>query len=274
MCEQDVKLSRKYGVSLWLVILVTGCVSLPNVSIQEIEGRSVELVSAGQGAPTVVFETGLGPTMNTWHSIFQDVAAFTKVFAYNRPGYGRSTPSFSITSSGDIVEMLRNALTQTGHEPPYVLVGHSAGGLFANAFARMYPQEIAGVVFIDATHPEWSNYLKAEHALLYSSLIASTTVGRLGTRRYESKIIRDSKSEFDRLPAFPDIPIVVLTSEKSTLFESRQIRERWVNLQRDLAALSTKSTHIIVEGSNHYIHKTKPQVVIKAIRQVVEGSKP
>ncbi len=215
----------------------------------------------------VVLETGMGPTMDTWRSIFDEVSASTRVFAYNRPGYGRSSARQAPQSAQDIAERLHRTLRQTGHPPPYVLVGHSAGGLYAAVFARTYPDEVAGVVLIDSSHPSQFDYLKAEKPVLHGMLITSASVGR---RRYESKILRGLSREAENWGPFPDVPLVVLTAEKSSLFETRAMRKQWLVFQREFAAMSAQSTHIFVDGSHHFIYKDKPEVVIRAIKNVVD----
>ncbi len=120
---------RRYSLSLWLLVGVSGCAGLPNVATQVVDGRRVEFVSAGQGSPVVVLETGMGPTLETWRGIFTELSATTRVFAYNRPGYGRSSAHPAPQSAQDLAERLHRTLEETGHPPPYVVVGHSAGGL-------------------------------------------------------------------------------------------------------------------------------------------------
>jgi len=265
--EMKAGIIQKYRTALWIIVFLTGCASLPGIKTQEINGREVAYSSKGDGTPVVVFETGMGPTMGTWEPIFDNVAEVTRVFAYNRPGYGWSSLWPLPKTASDIIKILRENLRQTGHHPPYLLVGHSAGGLYVNMYARSYPEEVSGVVLIDSSHPSQLEYFKDEKAWLYTMFILTTSTGKTS---YESKILRNIHHEFEKLGPFPDIPLVVLTAEKSSLFETPDMRKHWLQFQRDLAGMSAKSTHIIVEGSSHFIHQDRPELVIQAIKDVIK----
>ncbi len=259
--------SRILILIVLIFVILAGCASLPETKRHEIHGSSVYYSNTGKSGPVVVFETGIGPTMSTWIPIYEKVSRFARVFAYDRPGYGRSNTRNTPDNITEVVENLRMLLSQTGNNPPYIIVGHSAGGLFMNAFARNYPMEVSGVVLIDSTHPHWFKFLEEEKPIAFTMLTTSTAVGR---RSYESKIIQNTEKEFDTYGDFPNIPLIVLTAEKSMLFETKEIRKKWLALQEDLASMSNKSQHIIVDGSNHYIYKSNPDVVISAIRKIVE----
>jgi len=251
-------------------MLAAGCATLPSVTVQKIDGDKVEFVNTGAGQPVVVFETGMGPTMDTWNPVLEDIAAFTRVFAYNRPGYGRSHARHPPQTASDVARKLRRNLQHAGHNPPYVLVGHSAGGLYANVFARMYPGDVVGVVLIDSSHPRQFEYLKNEKPFVHSMLMASTAIGR---RSYEGRILQGAQSEFETLDAFPDVPLVVLTAEKSSLFETKEMRRQWLAFQRELAAMSSQSTQTHVEGSFHYIHKSHSELVVQVVQRLVDAAR-
>ena len=104
-------------------------------------------------APAVVFESGLGSYKETWDKVFPVIATTNAVFAYDRPGIGQSTMTSRPRDGATIVEDLRALLKSRNVMPPYVLAGHSAGGLYMQLFARRYPSEVAGVVLVDSTHP-------------------------------------------------------------------------------------------------------------------------
>ena len=249
------------------LVLFMGCASLPGEKISKIQNREIAYVIKGEGNPAVVLETGLGPTMSTWDAVYEDVARITRVFAYNRPGYGRSSVGTTPESLRDLADQLRQNLLSTGLKPPYVLVGHSAGGLYVNYYARVYPQEVAGAVLIDSSHPAQFEYFKSEKPLMHALFVVSTSTGR---NSYESRILKNMHNEFKDVGPFPDVPLVVLTAGKSSFIESQEMREQWLTFQRDLAAMSSRATHIIVKGGGHFVQKDKPDTVIEAIRHVVE----
>ena len=150
-----------------------------------------------------------------------------------------------------------------------MLVGHSAGGLYVNVFARMYPDEVSGVVLIDSTHPSQFVYFRNEQPVLYSAFVSSTAVGKLA---YEASILKHIDREFKNIEPFPNVPLTVLTAEKSSLFETPGMRRKWLEFQKDLAGMSTFGTHKIVAGSGHFIHKDKPEIVIREILRLVDSN--
>ena len=256
-------------VTLMANLLFCGCATLKNVTQKQVDNRRVEYVGAGSGSPTIVLETGMGPDIKTWLPIFDSLAALTHVFAYNRPGYGNSGLLHAPENVKQVAEHLRENLKATGQPPPYILMGHSAGGLYVNMFARLYPEEVAGVVFLDASHPEQFEYFRKHQPMLYGMLVTSTTKGN---RKYELSIIKNAESDFVGPPPFPDVPVVVLTAgKKSSPLETDKLRGKWLEFQKDLAALSEQSTHIVVEGSGHFIHKDKPGLVLREIGKIIKG---
>jgi pimeloyl-ACP methyl ester carboxylesterase len=245
----------------------SSCETLKNVQQTNIDGRQVEYTTAGSGSPTIVFETGMGKDINTWFSVFDSLSKHTAVFAYNRPGYGQSNLRNAPRNVREIAEQLHQNLKSTRQKPPYLLVGHSAGGLYVNMFARLFPEEVAGVVFLDASHPDQFEYFRKHQIVLYNILITSA---RKGKRRYEESIVKNTQSDFKDAPAFPDVPVLVLTAgKKSSPLETEKLRNKWLEFQADLAALSTKSKQIIVEGSGHFVHKDKPNIVIQEIIRLI-----
>lgn len=121
----------------------------------EVSGRKVEtMYIATQGAAaTIVFENGSRSTLDKWNKVIPAVAKEANIFAYNRPGYGMSDKPSTPRDGKTVVEELRQVLRQQGVKPPYVLVGHSLGGLYMQMYARSYPQEVQGVVLVDAVYP-------------------------------------------------------------------------------------------------------------------------
>lgn len=120
-----------------------------------IDGHKVECVALkNPSAPvTVVFENGSRATVDKWGKVIEGVAPQASVFAYNRPGYGNSDDTAAPRDGLTIVEELRRNLQHQGMKPPYILVGHSLGGLYMQLFAKRHPDEVAGIVLVDAVYP-------------------------------------------------------------------------------------------------------------------------
>jgi pimeloyl-ACP methyl ester carboxylesterase len=114
--------------------------------------RTLGVPNAGR-RPVVVFESGAGAGLNTWSPVLQDVSAFAAVVAYDRAGIGGSEDDGQPPTPRHVAQRLRTLLASTGVKPPYVLVGHSWGGLLIRMFAALYPAEVAGLVYVDSTDP-------------------------------------------------------------------------------------------------------------------------
>jgi pimeloyl-ACP methyl ester carboxylesterase len=120
------------------------------------EGRRLYLLEQGSGGPTVLFEAGIGATNLNWRHIQKTVARFTGTASYDRSGLGFSNRCRTARTPGNIAAELHNLLEQAGIKPPYVLVGHSFGGLVMRRFALLYPEEVSGVVLVDPMRcEEW-----------------------------------------------------------------------------------------------------------------------
>lgn len=119
----------------------------------DVGGRSLHVHCVGEGSPTVVLETGLGDGSINFRSLQGRVAPFTRACAYDRAGYGWSDPADGPRDLNAVVADLEAALAAAGEPGPYVLAGHSLGGLYALGFARANPGDVVGVVLIDSSHP-------------------------------------------------------------------------------------------------------------------------
>jgi pimeloyl-ACP methyl ester carboxylesterase len=128
----------------------------------EVNGHAMHLYCIGESSPTVILESGVGSNTLLWAYIQPSVAETTRVCAYDRAGYGWSEVSSSERTTPNMAEELHTPLTQAGIEPPYILVGHSFGGLVIRTYGSLYPDEVVGLVLIDAAHP---NQFSSERCL-------------------------------------------------------------------------------------------------------------
>jgi pimeloyl-ACP methyl ester carboxylesterase len=139
-----------WGVSVGLSSAQTG----PPKTLVEVDGHKLNVRLAGTarpGVPAVVFESGLGSTIDTWGAVPSDIAGSTRTVAYERAGIGASEPGAEPRTIKQIVTELHALLTKIEVPPPYVLVGHSYGGPIIHTFAATYPKEVAGLVYVDPT---------------------------------------------------------------------------------------------------------------------------
>ena len=220
------------------------------------------------GKPLVLLEAGGGDGLNTWSLVQGPIGEFSRACAYDRPTLIRGTVGPRASSSpDDVVRTLRDVLSALGEPPPYLMVGHSYGGMIVRLYATRYPSEVVGLVLVDSSHEDQLTRFEAIDP---------------GTAR---ELRAPSQSEALDLVAFSDalnanrwhstIPLVVLTHGKippappGREAQSDGLEKAWLDLQRELVTRSPAATHVMAARSGHYIHRDEPALVIDAVRQVV-----
>jgi pimeloyl-ACP methyl ester carboxylesterase len=262
-------------------------------------GRKMYLECRGSGNPTVILESGYRNDVEIWSTplepgmstVFPQVAKFTRVCAYDRPGtfldadhLGRSTSVPMPRSARDLVYDL-HALLQPAHIPgPYVFAAHSFGGIFARLYASTYPNEVVGMVLVDALSEKVRSGLTPEQWKLYVNF--GFTKPTPGLEKYKEIETLDVNSSLDQMeqaakakPLSP-VPLIVLTQGQPFDLSPWQplpadfpgaLNKAWHAAQDGLATLAPNAKHTVATKSAHYIQVQEPQLVIDAIRQVVEA---
>lgn len=221
----------------------------------------VFMTCAGEGSPTVIFENGFGVPLNTWDDVFPTVAESTRVCRYDRLGIDLSDDIADgvIRTTQDQVDDLHTLLEIAEINPPYVFVGHSIGGFNMTLFTGLYPDEVVGLVYVDAAHPQQEarfNEIDPSQALAETPPI--------GVEHFDPQT---SIEQLAQVGDFGDIPITVITAPFDG---SEALQAVWMELHEDYASRSTNSQHIIAEGSGHFVQVDDPQLVIDSILGVLE----
>jgi pimeloyl-ACP methyl ester carboxylesterase len=222
----------------------------------------------GKGSSTVILEAGLGDTLEVWKDIQPRIAeGCTRTLAYTRAGYLGSDPPSGPRDAATVVAELRAELRKRNVAPPYVLVGHSLGGLYMQYFARNFPNEVIGLVLVDSTH--WNQQM-AIH----------TGANRAYTRRSEVTLFMPwiMRREFmdsglagmqvHDSPIVQFLPTIVLSSTVGPAGETPAARADAARLQSEIVADFPGAQHVRVEGAGHYIQRDRPDVVVSAVRQL------
>ena len=257
-----------------LVVLVassvfSGCASLPGTALSSATASGMDCTVAGAGAPVVVFESGIGETLNTWDKVFPEVARLTTVFAYTRRGYSGSGPAPRETDGETAVRELRALLADRHLRPPYVLVGHSLGGLYVELFAKLHPDEVAGVVLVDPTPVDHMDRLHAEFPGKYAMLRTIMTLQAESIAMAEQRGIDATSRAWHAAGPFPACPMIVLTGVKASLLEDAAMIDYKVRTHAELLPQWPGAEGRRVE-SGHFIQRDKPEAVIAAIRDLLK----
>jgi pimeloyl-ACP methyl ester carboxylesterase len=278
------------------------------------DGRRLHLSCVGQGSPTILMESGFGATAEAWSKVKPLLSGEYRLCSYDRAGYGSSDLGPMPRDGASIAEDLDDALTAARIGGPFVVVGHSAGGLYARLFADRRPREVVGMVLLDPSieHQDQAFSMFGPNAGSLAPIRdgvercldlaergaqpgneseRSRCLDRKG-RVMPASLWRTEISELDTLwgatsneidegrPNYGDLPLIVLTAEGTNAGVQEPARslvdQRWRTLHRQIAARSSRGQERLVEGSSHLIMIDKPKAVAEAIREVIvqAGSSP
>lgn len=293
----------------------------PTGALVDIGGRRIHLDCRGTGSPTVVLVSGLDINgALAWSAVHDSIATTARTCAYSRAGIMWSDPSPDPVTGKGVADDLHAALTTAGEHPPFVMVGHSLGGPYIMTYTKYYGDEVAGLVMVDASHPDQLQRMAAvapaaanPEAVLGPIKIASALswagVARLATSRtprmpnqsegaaravsaYATHSLPGALKEMIALSAvfneagtlrqLGDRPLFVLTAmkpmtdaERATLEltpeKGREFKALWKAMHEEEASWSARSQHRVLDDAGHYIQYDRPDVVIAAVRSVVDS---
>lgn len=267
----------------------------PPGQMVDVGGFILHINCTGTGSPTVVIEAGLGDWSTSWAGYVQpEVAKTTRVCTYDRAGLGWSDASSLPSDAAQFAKELHTLLQNANVPGPYVMVGHSLGGLIVRVFVHDYASEVVGVVLVDSMNPKQVTESLSNKLALFSSLeaaLARVGVGRLlvklpaiasgapangeayyplfirpgsfQTTANEYKALPVSAAESAAVKSFGDLPLIVLTAKLND-------NPGWPEWQNELLQLSSNSQHLFAENSGHVIQFDQPDAAVSAILKMVE----
>ena len=254
---------------------------VPRIPVDSVDvgGHSIRYACEGEGSPTVVFDATFGAPGVSWLPV-QSIMPFNiRTCVYDRAGVGVSEPGPLPRNSQRIATELHTLLENAGIEPPYVLVGSFFGGLNVRMYASQYPDEVAGMVFVDGIHPDWESRI-----LHYLTPDQKEAFIRFVNGNSEGIDIFENNSLVRETGPFGDLPIYVLSRSMPpkeyskyygidlTMEVMLKLEKLWQELQADLAGLSTNSNHMNVM-SDFALIDAQPEMIRDAIVQVVEQAR-
>lgn len=260
--------------------------------------RSLEQRKPGQ--PVLVFENGMGMGLGNWNTVSDSLAINAPVFLYDRQGVEKSEKVFELPTAQKIAANLKLLLTELKIEPPYVLVGHSMGGVYVRAFAGYYSNDVAGLVFVDPadfteTKADWNQIFRSigvsEKQIDEMLVKRLYTPSKVDSLRYaawsEGQVLTDlRKTDFAELISLPipQVPILFFVGGKLEVPIERRSREydherffevknssnmlRW---RRFIHTSSKGGALIYLSNSGHFVHRDDAAMVIGNIRLMLNA---
>lgn len=254
-------------------------------------------------APVLIFENGMGVGIGSWDTVIDQLAAVAPVFAYDRAGVEKSDKIYEMPTPKQTAENLKAILATLNIPPPYVIVGHSMGGLYARGFAGYYPADIAGLVFVDPadfteTKDDWNQIFreigvpeKRIDEMLYNRLYNSKPASHTDSLYFgawsEGQVLgtlrRTDFAEIRNLP-LPNVPIYFFVGGKFEVpaaYRSKEYdHERFFHVKNDknmerwralIHSTGKSGALIYLTNSGHYIHRDDASAVIANIKLLLES---
>lgn len=246
----------------------------PSTEILTLDGRRVEVQCARRPGPVIVLINGAGGPLDGWMRVWGPLAGLGTVVAWNRPGIGASDPPNVDQTSEAVTRQLQALLTALAIPEPFVLVGHSLGGLHALHFARSHPAHTAAVALLEATAPQ-DVAAMAEHAsALQRGLLA--LIDRLRPPHPYSEVVhaRASAAQVAGLPPFPPVPLAVVTDMRPALAwltPRAQRADRGLN-QNAMVQLSPLGSQVRAHRSGHFPQLSEPTLVVQVIADLCRAA--
>lgn len=227
---------------------------------------------SGSGKPNIVLINGGSGPIEGWMKILPVISESASVFSYNRFGVAGSDKPKEPQDGITIVNTLREALTKVGFEPPFLLVGHSLGGLYANLYTRLYPNEVAGIIYLESSHPKDLTLNEYQGKVVKTINKLFTMFDSLSPHKQfnEVNFVKETVNQIGQNNTFPEIPVFVITGGQENRMMPEEVRKKRLENQLELLLLSRNSKHIIAENSGHFPQLSEPTVVINSIKDCAE----
>jgi Predicted hydrolases or acyltransferases (alpha/beta hydrolase superfamily) len=249
-------------------------------SMIDVGGYKLEVIRTGSGGPAIVLVAGLNNDLTEWKPVITSLGEFSTVIAFSRAGLGRSEGADRDHSANAEVSELHTLVEKLGLKRPLVLVGASYGGILVRLYTSEYPSEVAGLVFVDATSEDQvKRYGKLDPS--YPDAFRKSFEDLLKTQKgAEAAETRESlriqmAGTVEGIKPLPDMPMAILTSmqpNQNAQYVNQSVRgyAEWRAMHEEWFNRSSNAMHIETSKAGHHIMDDEPELVIEAIRFVLD----
>ncbi|MEM9955741.1 MAG: alpha/beta hydrolase [Chloroflexota bacterium] len=197
----------------------------PAGELVDVDGTLMHIHCEGEGSPTVVFESGLGDDSLIWYRVREEVAETTRTCVYDRIGLGWSEFADTFTSSTAVANRLNTLLENAGESAPFLLVGHSAGGIYVRQYAEQYPDDVAGLVLIDSAHENQATRLPEEIVALNNGQSTLLTVCQIAAPFGLPRLLNSADNYVSHLDNQPELREQAVSRFYQTHFCAASLQE-------------------------------------------------
>lgn len=235
-----------------------------DVRMATVDGRGIAYRLLGKGGPAIVMISGLGDSMGSFKTVAAGLAKSSTVIVYDRAGYGASAPMARPADAKAASDDLSAVLGQSGVKGPYVIVGHSIGGLYAEYFAATHPNQVAGLVLEESRPADFTRRCRAARI---SGCTPSGVLARLlpSAAQGEAAALAATTAQVEAATPLRGLPVLVISRAGTT--HPSPFERLWETSQADLLRRYPGATHMIAPKGGHYVHHDQAAWFVGQIRR-------
>ncbi|WP_409290368.1 alpha/beta fold hydrolase [Peribacillus sp. SCS-37] len=222
-----------------------------------------KLMGESNGKTTIIMDAGYGDFSKSWNAVIGEISKLSSVFIYDRAGLGKSERSLSPRTSREMVKELKELLVKANIKPPYLLVGHSFGGVNMRIFATEYEHDVCGLVLVDSTPEDYRERFLPTMPQDFQQAYNNQFIHEGNYDEFMESLdqLKETKRKLK-------IPLVVLSAGKKAHYTAES-QALWNQMQREILEISSNGVLVTAENSAHYIQIDEPDVLIHSIRKLI-----
>ena len=222
-----------------------------------------EYIQHHSGQVTIIMDAGYGDDSTTWRQVADEVSAHANILLYDRAGLGKSRTSTNRRTSNEMIRELHQLIKQLDIAPPFILVGHSFGGVNMQLFASEYRDEVTGLVLVDTTPSDYRERFLPTMSREFQNAYSKQFVREGNYDEFMESLHQVKQANLDL-----SIPTTIISAGKKD-FYSAENQRLWNVLQKEMTGISSNATFVIAEQSAHYIQRDEPHLIVEAIRKLI-----